>query len=52
MNVVASDLVAFVCCDGVSRMDEEECGTSADPRTLATALYHQQMRAEVSSCSF
>ena len=48
MNIVASELIAFVCSDELlTGGDEDEFGTSSDPRTLATALFHQQMRAEV-----
>ena len=48
MYVVGSELIEYVCSDGLLRkIEEEELGTSSDPRTLATALFHQQMRAEV-----
>ena len=48
MNIVGSELIAFVCSDELlTGGDEDEFGTSSDPRTLATALFHQQMRAEV-----
>ena len=48
MNIVGSELIAFVCSDELLiGGDEDEFGTSSDPRTLATALFHQQMRAEV-----
>ena len=48
MNIVGSELIAFVCSDEIfTGSDDDEFGTSSDPRTLATALFHQQMRAEV-----
>ena len=48
MHIVGSELIEYVCSDDQStKADEDEFGTSSDPRTLATALFHQQMRAEV-----
>ncbi len=64
--MIAAELLQYVCGDTavnsgprrgiqlnkVASEEEEELGMCVDPRTLGTAMQHQQIRAEVRHCIY